>query len=136
MLTSIRKNAKNRVFQILLVMIIFVFAFYFGFNTMRGTSSTAAAKVNGVEISIEDYNDSYRRLEDFYRQTLGNDVSQELLNQLGLKKRAIDMLIDRILLAKEADELGFEVSDDEINTAIKSQDVFFQNGVFNQDKYL
>ena len=135
MLNSIRKNAKSRVFQVPLVVIIFVFIFYFGYNTLSGNASTAAAKVNGVEISFQDYNETYRRMEDFYKETLGGQVSEDILNQLGLKKRAMDLLIDRVILAQQAEALGFEVSDDEINTAIKNQEVFFQNGAFNEDKY-
>jgi peptidyl-prolyl cis-trans isomerase D len=136
MLASIRKNARNRVFQVILGLIIFVFAFYFGYGTFRDTKKTYAVTVNGTGITAEQYNDSYRRLESFYRRNFGDQIPQELFDQLGLKDRALDLLIDRVLLLKTADEMGIKVTEDELNAAIKSQPAFAENGVFNQDRYM
>ncbi|TAL17333.1 hypothetical protein EPN96_05775 [bacterium] len=136
MLAAIRKNARNRVFQVILGLIIFVFAFYFGYGTFRDTKKTYAVTVNGAGITAEQYTDSYRRLESFYRKNFGDQIPQELFDQLGLKDRALDLLIDRVLLLKTAGEMGIKVTEEELNAAIKSQPAFAENGAFSQDRYM
>jgi peptidyl-prolyl cis-trans isomerase D len=136
MLASIRKNARNKVFQVILGLIIFVFIFYFGYGTFRNNQTTYAVTVNGTGITAEQYNDSYRRLEAFYRKNFGSQIPQELFDQLGLKDRALDLLVDRVLLMRTADDLGIKVTEDELNSAIKNQPAFAENGTFNQDRYL
>ena len=56
MLEKIRQNVRHPLFQMILALIILVFALFFG-STMGGNSSstTAAAVVNGPEISLRDH---------------------------------------------------------------------------------
>ncbi|TLN14001.1 hypothetical protein FDZ71_08310, partial [bacterium] len=120
----------------MLGIIIFVFVFYFGYGTFRSAQKTFAAEVNGVTISLAQYSQSLAQMEDFYRRTFGSQLSPELLEQLGLKDRAIEVLIERALLMDYAQSKNINVSDEELNAAIKAQQIFFANGAFDQDRYL
>jgi peptidyl-prolyl cis-trans isomerase D len=117
MLKVFRDNLKYLSWVLWLVIAVFIlFVFVdFGATVPGGTApSDAAAIVGDYEVSFSEFERTYRRTEDFYRQTYGEQFNRELAQQMGLPIQVLDGLIaDKILLA-EADRMGLRVTDDEV----------------------
>ncbi len=129
-----RKHARNWLMKVILGIIIIVFVFYFG--SMRGSLQTETiAKIDGLQIARAEYIKEYQDLIDFYRQRYGNSISDDLLKKLNLKQRAYDSLIERMIILAKADELGLEVSDEEVTEKILSYPAFKRDGVFDPSLY-
>lgn len=139
MLGIIRKYKESIVIKIVFVVIVLSFIgtifLVWGEGGSGGGNSGYAAKVNGSKIPFEEYQKSYYRLKGIYEQINGKSLSPEIEKQLGLKKLAIDSLIDTILIRKEAGKMGIKVSKDDIQKAIAAVPAFQRNGAFDFQQY-
>ena len=104
-----------------------------GDSGLKG-SSGYAIKVDKTRISYEDYQQAYTRIRNMFQQMLGS-VTPEMEKQYGIKKNAIDNLINQVLIKREAKKMGISVSKDEIVKAIAGISAFQKDGVFNFDQY-
>jgi len=139
MLGIMRKYKQSVVIKIVFCVIVFSFIGTIFLVWGRGDEATGggfAAKVNGSKISLEDYQKSYYRMKGIYEQIYGRSLSQEMEKQLGLRKMAIDTLVDTALIRKEAKKMGISVNKDEIAAEIAKTPAFQKDGVFNFDQYL
>ncbi|UCD82413.1 MAG: SurA N-terminal domain-containing protein, partial [Desulfobacterales bacterium] len=93
------------------------------------------ATVNGETITIGDYNSAYKRLIDQVRQSFGNNLNDELLKSLQLEQKALDQLVDNILMRQAAEELDIRVSDEDLSESIRGISAFQVAGVFNPRRY-
>jgi peptidyl-prolyl cis-trans isomerase D len=91
--------------------------------------------VNGETISAEAYRNLYRRQLDYYRDSMGERFSDDFLEKLNLRQSVIDMLINRVLMLKEAGSLGIKVTKWEIQDAILTMPGFQRDGVFDEQVY-
>lgn len=141
MLSTMRKQKDSIVIKIVFVIIVlsFVGTIFLvwgkGSDGMGGGSGGYAAKVNGTTISLEDYQSAYQRIRSMYEQIYGQSIPPEMEKALGLKKVALDGLIDNLLAMKEAKSLGIKVSKDEVSASIESMPMFQVGGVFSFDQY-
>ena len=129
MLGIMRKYKQSVVIKIVFCIIVFSFIGTIFLVWGRGDetgSSDFAAKVNGTKISFDDYQKNYYRLKGLYEQIYGRSITPELEKQLGIKKMAVESLIDNTLLIKEAKRMGISVNKDEI--ANESQDACLSKG--------
>ena len=97
-------------------------------------SSGYAIKVDNTKISYEQYQESYARIRNMYQQMLGS-VTPEMEKQYGIRKNAIDGLVNRVLIRREAKKMGISVSKDEIVKSIAGISAFQKNGSFNFELY-
>lgn len=104
-----------------------------GDSDLRG-SSGYAIKVDRTKISYEEYQESYSRVRSIFQQMLGN-VTPEMEKQYNIRKTAMNNLIDRVLIKREAKRMGISVSKDEIVKSISAIPAFQKDGVFNFDLY-
>ncbi|BCS55451.1 peptidylprolyl isomerase [Geobacter sp. SVR] len=100
-----------------------------------GRSLGYAAKVDGSRISLEEYQGAYQRIRDIYQQIYGQAFNSEMEKVLGLKKAALDNLIDNRLILKEAGSLGVKVTKDEVASSIAAMPTFQKDGAFSFDLY-
>ncbi len=141
MLGIIRKQKESIIIKIVFVIIVlsFVGTIFLvwgkGSDGIGGGKGGFAAKVNGTRISLEDYQNAYQRIRTMYQQIYGQSIPPEMEKMLGLKKVALDGLIDNLLALKEAKSLGIKVSKDEISASIEAMPVFQKDGKFNFDQY-
>jgi peptidyl-prolyl cis-trans isomerase D len=120
MLDIMRKKSGSVVMYFILGAIILVFTFTFGPSagpSCGGSSADFAAIVDGDPIRQQDFAVFYQQRVDQMRQSFagsGQDLDPEFLKRLGLRKQVLDGLIDRKLLAHEAESRGLSVSDNEL----------------------
>ncbi|MEI6208535.1 MAG: SurA N-terminal domain-containing protein [Desulfuromonadales bacterium] len=141
MLDIMRKQKESIIIKIVFVIIVlsFVGTIFLvwgkGSDAIGGKGNGYAAKVNGTKITFEAYQNAHQRIRDMYQQIYGQSLSVEMEKMMGLKKMAIDGLIDNLLAVKEAKSMGIKVSMDEVSSAISAMPAFQKDGAFNFDAY-
>lgn len=135
MLNVFRENLRHLKWVLLAVVASFILTIFavwgggIGGRNANTENVAWAARVGGQVISIPAFQREARNLEYTYRQILGNQFEQQRpFLRVGLA--AVNRLVDRELLAREAAKAGLEVSDQEIAEAIMKDPSFQQNGVF------
>lgn len=141
MLSIMRKQKESIVIKIVFVIIVLSFigtiflVWGKGSDGIGGGSGGYAAKVNGTRITLEEYQSAYQRIRNMYQQIYGQSLPAEMEKMLGLKKVALDGLIDNLLALKEARSLGIKVSKDDISSSIEAMPMFQKDGKFSFDQY-
>jgi peptidyl-prolyl cis-trans isomerase D len=64
-----------------------------------------------------------------------NNLNEELLQALGLRKQALDQLIDQVLMLQEAEGLNLKVTDEELAQTVRGMTVFQTAGQFDSGRY-
>jgi peptidyl-prolyl cis-trans isomerase D len=121
MLKVFRDNLKYLswvLWLVIAVFILFVFVDFGGSVPGGTTANTAAVKVDGREVSYGEFERAYRQTEDTYRRLYGEQFSTETARQLGLPMQVLNGLIADRLLLDEAERMGLEVSDEELQREI------------------
>lgn len=129
-----RKNAGSWMIKGILGIIVVVFIFW-GVGSFRSHHANKAATVNGEVITVKEYQEAYNNLVEQIKAKLGNNFNEETLKVFNFKKKAIDDLIDKKLLAQEAKKLKFRVTDNELVQLIGGIKAFQRDGVFNRKEY-
>ena len=140
MLSVMRKQKESIIIKAIFVIIVLSFVgtifLVWGVGSERtGGKSDYAAKVNGTRISFEEYQSAYQRVRNMYQQIYGQSIPPEMEKMLGLKKVALDGLIDNLLAMKEAKSLGIKVSKDDVSASIEAMPMFQKGGKFSFDQY-
>src|SRR5882757_6957934 len=117
MLEQMRRSSQSLLIYVLFGIVIAVFIINFGPHSGGcdgGPTSSAAAdaaKVDGRTLTSQDFRYAYLLLG-------GGNFSPQMARARRIKETIMDKLIERELLAGEADRLGFRVSDDEVEDLI------------------
>ncbi len=134
MLDLLRKRAQSPLIQGTILIIALVFIFWGVGSGYRG-SRNFAAQVNGEAIPVEEFQKTYERLANQYRDQFGGNIPKGLLESLDLQGQALEQLIQRALLRQGAREMGIMVSDLEVQQAVEEMEAFKANGIFNVEQY-
>ncbi|HTP66710.1 MAG TPA: SurA N-terminal domain-containing protein, partial [Geobacteraceae bacterium] len=100
-----------------------------------GGGSNYAVRVDDIRIPFDEFQKSLYRMRNMYMQIYGRSVTPEMEKQLGMKKLALDSLIDNALLRHAAEEMGIKVTKDDVTKEIAQIPVFQKNGAFDFDLY-
>jgi len=134
MLKFIRESMQGIIAWTIIILLIIPFALW-GINQyFGGAGPQAAATVNGKEISIQSYQQTYSQQRDQMRKMLGSKYDPNLFDDR-IKKQAIDTLVNRELLYQNAKDMGLRVSTESVVGTIKGIQEFQQDGKFSEDLY-
>lgn len=139
MLGVLRKYKQSVVIKVVFFIIVLSFigtiflVWGKGDSGLKGNSGYAI-KVDKTRISYEEYQQTYQRVRNMFQQMLGS-VTPEMEKQYGIKKNAMDNLINQVLVKREAKKMGLSVSKEEIVKAVSGISAFQKDGVFNFDQY-
>jgi peptidyl-prolyl cis-trans isomerase D len=138
MLTSMRKHFKKLSLTLWLVIAAFIGTMFLVWsgasNSSKSVERGVIGSVNGLKIYATDHGNMMKRLEQAYKEQLGDNYEQYAKN-LNFKDMAMDQMITDKLLMLEAKKLGIGVSDKELIDNIKKIPYFQTNGVFDSSKY-
>jgi peptidyl-prolyl cis-trans isomerase D len=141
MLKVFRDNLKYLswiLWAVIALFVLFVFVdFGGGLKQSNATGGNNAAKVGGRTVTMADFEQQYRQLEQMYGQLYGGQMTPELAKQLQLPMQALNRAVNEQVLLDEAERLGLRVSDAELRAKILEQPVFVDDkGRFiGEDKY-
>ncbi|MBN2706415.1 MAG: SurA N-terminal domain-containing protein [Deltaproteobacteria bacterium] len=129
-----RKNAQSMVVKFVFGVIIVVFSFW-GVGSMKARRMTLAATVNGESIDRKALDESFRNLWRNYQEQARGKFDPDEARIRQLKQEALNSLVDRRLLLKEAEKLGLIVSEEELRRRIAGLGAFQLDGRFDQESY-
>jgi peptidyl-prolyl cis-trans isomerase D len=118
MLEQMRKSSQSLLIYLLFSLLIVVFIISFGPQS-RGTTCDAAlggndhyaAKVAGDVVSTNDFRYGFMIMG-------GAQAPSQIVKQRRMKELVMDKLIERELLAQEAERLGYVVTDEEVEDLV------------------
>ncbi|GAA5002657.1 SurA N-terminal domain-containing protein [Acinetobacter puyangensis] len=102
-----------------------------------GSNEPVAVKVNGEKITQKELDTWIKSQKDQYLQAVNGD--ETLLNNKVIEDHVYDAAIVRTLLLQQAEKLGITLSDEQLGTLLRQQQIFQQDGKFSQtllDNYL
>ncbi|MCL2340344.1 MAG: SurA N-terminal domain-containing protein [Proteobacteria bacterium] len=134
MLNILRKNAQSVVVQAIVVIIALVFIFW-GVGGKIKDNPNALAVVNGKEIPYHDFQKSYERTVETYKQQFGGQLPPGVLQGSELKEQVLDRLIQEELLRQGAEQVGITVSAEAVQRKIQAMPAFSVNGRFDLAAY-
>lgn len=120
MFEQFRKKSSSLAVYLILGGLSFVFAINFGpgSGSCSPGPDTFAARVDGEVIRQQDFAVMYRQRVEQMRRIYGGsglELSDDMLQKMGLRRQVLDGMIDRKILAAEARSRGIAVSDDELS---------------------
>lgn len=133
MIINLRKFAESWAARVLLGIIVLTFVISFGYGTFTA-SKEVVAKVGSHEILATQFNRAYQEQLDTLRQRFP-DNADVLAQQLNLRERVLEELINRRLLLDAARDMGFRVSEQELRDAIAALPGFQVGGKFDFETY-
>ena len=136
MLMAIRDRVMGFLGWVLLGALFIAFAF-FGLNSyFTSNAKSYAADVNGVEITIPEYQRAYQQMRLRMQRMMGEAYNPAMIDEEALKKNALQELIREQLLLQEADADGYAVSKQLVAAQINAVPAFKDvDGKFSVEKY-
>lgn len=131
MLTSIREGLGK--FFALVILLLIAISFIFWGVDFGLTSGTIAARVNGEDVSLYEFDQALRFREQ--QAVLGAQGNFDVNTRNQLRQEVINALVaDKAILQRSQDR-GFVVSDDDVATAIANRQEFRIGDDFSFDIY-
>ncbi len=130
MLEQIRKH-MGWLMWVIVGLITVTFLFFGMYPSNIG--GTRAAKVGNTVITTDEVNRAYRNLYDNYKELLKDQFNDQFAKRL--KSQALQELIVNRLLISEAERIGLQVSDEELQASIIKMPAFSVNGKFDKRVY-
>jgi len=136
MITWMQRHKKYLIITIWISTIAFVGAGFVGWGQYSyGDKAGAVAKVGKIELTMGELQKNYSRLYGQYNQMLQGNFDEEKAKSFGLQAQAMQQIIQQAYVLNLAADYDLSVSDEELLNALKTQEHFFENGVFNTNVY-
>ncbi|HWF86423.1 MAG TPA: SurA N-terminal domain-containing protein, partial [Vicinamibacterales bacterium] len=133
MLAKMRQHMNWLKWSLGIVCLAFVIFYIPDFLQGKGAdaaSSDTVATVEGHEITAGEFRKTYQAQLQAYRSAYGNNMSEQLLKQLGVEQQILQQMVDERAALAEADRLHITASDEEVRARIISYPAFQENGAF------
>jgi peptidyl-prolyl cis-trans isomerase D len=137
MLQAIRNMFKSWiVIAIFGVLVVVAFLFFGIEGYFSQSNATWVAKVDGHEVSQQDYTTAFNNYRQQHLNSPGNTMDPADFQKPEVKEAVLKQVVNRQLLLNENDQLGIKVPDAAVREQIASYPVFQVNGKFDTSSYL
>jgi peptidyl-prolyl cis-trans isomerase D len=119
---------------VVLAFIIFYIPDFLRTSGADAASGETIARVEGQEITANEFRRTYQAQLQAYRSAYGGQMSEQLLKQLGVEQQILQQMVDERAQLAEARRVGISVSDVEVRERILSIPAFQENGAFIGDQ--
>jgi peptidyl-prolyl cis-trans isomerase D len=113
-----------------LAFVIFYIPDFLQGKNADAASSDTVASVQGRDITATEFKRTYQAQLQAYRSAYGNNMSEQLLKQLGVEQQILQQMVDERAALAEAQRLNISASDEEVRQRIFSYPAFQENGAF------
>lgn len=124
MLDALRKGAGTWIAKIFIALLIFSFAIWGVTDFLQGFGQNTAARVGDTEVSLLDFDRTYRQDLNRFGQQLGRPLTPSEGAALGIPQQSLGRLVAEAAMNNAANELKLSVSDERLATIIQSDPAF------------
>lgn len=124
MLDALRKGAGTWLAKLFIALLIFSFAIWGVTDFLQGFGQNTAAKVGDTEVSLLDFDRTYRQDLNRLSQQLGRPLTREEGAALGIPQQALGRLVAEAALNNTAQDLQLGISDQRLATLIQADPAF------------
>ncbi|MFW5624755.1 MAG: peptidylprolyl isomerase, partial [Campylobacter hyointestinalis] len=137
MITWMQKHKKYLVITIWVSTIAFVGAGFVGWGAydLNSNRATSVAKVGNRNISVQEFQQTYSDLYNYYASLSEGKFSAEQAEEMGLDKIALDKIIRENLFLNYADELGLDANNQDVIAYLINDKSFQVDGKFDKNRY-
>jgi len=129
-------HRRKRLVQIILALITLPFAFFGVDYYFRGGSSvTEVARIGGERITQAEFAESIREQQDRMRQAMGRNYDPAMFDNPEVRYSVLQQLIGQKVLAEQARQGRFRVSDAQLAQFISELPPFQVDGKFSKTRY-
>jgi peptidyl-prolyl cis-trans isomerase D len=114
MMETMRNAAKSWVAKLLIGLLVISFGVWGIADIFRFSQGTDLATVGSIKVSVDQYNQAYRRFLDNLQNQTGAAISPDDARRLGIDRSVLNQLIGRAVIDDRASQLGLAVSDEQI----------------------
>ena len=118
---------------IVAIFILFVFAQWGGGgggDSSKAPATSYAARVNGQTISLRQYERALYYTQKNYEQMYRQNITEAMMDTMGLKKQVMDSLVDETLMLQQAEKLHLVATPTEVRRRILELPAFNPDGKF------
>lgn len=134
MFDAVRNN--KRIVQGFLILITLPFALWGVDSYVRdGQSGLEIAKVGDVSVTQAYFQKKIQDELNTLRSRSGGEVDPKLFNDLAIRQRILDGVVNQLLLSQEANRLRLSVSDQSLVQVLASIPAFQDGGRFSKARY-
>jgi peptidyl-prolyl cis-trans isomerase D len=128
-------RTHQRLMQILLAIIIVPSFALVGLESYKGfgEDATTIAKVAGQAVTQQEFDTALRNRLDTYRQRMGAQFDQKMVDTPAFKQNLLDQLIAERAIAAEVNRSHLSISDVQLQKAIT--EMFGGPGTFDMERY-
>lgn len=135
MLSKMRNLLSGWLAKIFFGLLVFVFSFFGIESYFVARTDTFVAKVDGHEVSQQDFRTAMDNYRQRAQQQSGNKLDGSYFEKPEVKRQVLDALIDRQVVMQAGEELGATVSDVQVRDAIAAIPAFQVDGKFDDGAY-
>ncbi|HKP67275.1 MAG TPA: SurA N-terminal domain-containing protein [Casimicrobiaceae bacterium] len=135
MLQALRGKKSSIVIKIVLVVITIGFSFWGIESYLFTRVDSSVAKVNGTEISTDQFRQRFDENRQRMMQMMGGQVDASFFERPEMKQQVLDQLINERVLLDANKDLGVSVNDERIKREILAIPAFQKDGKFDPDTY-
>jgi peptidyl-prolyl cis-trans isomerase D len=137
MLQHLRDQSGKWFIKILFGAIVLSFLVWGIADVIKGMQSNRSiTKVNGQNISYENYVHQLQRSISQIQQSAGGKVTREQLKAMGIHRLVLDNMINEKLIEDELNHLNLTVTDGVVKGTIHGMKNFQRDGVFDHQLFL
>ena len=97
--------------------------------------SSGIAKVDGTDITRDEFNTAYRNQMDQMREMLGQNFDAKMVDNPQAKASVLEGVVNRHVLAVAAKKVGMTMTDTQLRKTIEAIPAFQDNGQFSLTRY-
>ena len=135
MLQAIKDRTRGWVAYVIIAMLAVPFAFFGVYSYFQPSSNPAVADVNGEQIKRNELDQTVSRQREQLRRQLGEDFDPDQISDERLRRRALEQLVDELVLRTFAEDHGMVAPDGVVARRIRSDSRFQENGEFSRQRY-
>ena len=97
--------------------------------------SAGVAKVDGADITRDEFNTAYRNQMDQMREMMGQNFDAKMFDTPQAKASILEGVVNRHVLAAGAKKIGLTMTDEQLRKTIQAIPAFQDNGQFSLTRY-
>lgn len=129
-------TGKAATFILSLAFFSIIVSFIFGnYDNFTAPSRSDVANVDGLPVTVREYQMRLSQQIDFFNQMMGGQITQQQIQQMGIKESVLSGMIQQKLLLSAGSKMGLALSESELKEEIKRLPPFQRDGQFDVARY-